>query len=152
VAVVALLWTSTPAWAEPQISLDPAPDGTLVLVGSGWRPGQHMVVSVGQRDFPALADSVGEFEVPTGLVSSGGPPAVLAIHRPEAQVAMAPASQAQTQAQAQALTQAAVPHPLAVLFAQSLMTGSAFLALSAAGVSLVALAARYVHCKRRAGD
>src|ERR1700737_3087537 len=113
--VVALLGMTSVALAQPHVSLDPAPDGSLVLVGSGWRPGQRMVVSVGRDQFPVLADSVGDFEIQTGLVSAAAPPEQLAVHRPGAQI---------TQAAGDQPLLSATPHPFAVLFAKSLMTGT----------------------------
>jgi hypothetical protein len=138
---VALLGTTSVALAEPRVSLDPAPDGTLVLVGSGWRPGQRMVVSVGPDLFPVLADSVGDFELQTGLVSTGGPPEPLAVHHPDAQISRTSLGRT---------PQSDTPHPLAVLFAQTLVIGAALLGLSTAGGGLVLLAARYLYTRRGA--
>ena len=128
--------------AEPRVSLDPAPDGSLILVGSGWRPGQRMMVSVGRDQFPVQADSVGDFEVQTSLVATGGPPEQLAIHRADAKNSPAAGGRP---------LQPDMPHPFAVLFAQSLMTGTALLGLSAAGIGFASLAARYLHTRRGAG-
>jgi hypothetical protein len=140
--VVAILGTSRLALAEPQIALTPAADGTLTLVGSGWRPGQRMVVSVGPDAFPALADSVGDFEIQTGLASTGGPLAQMAVHRQDAPMTLAAPGRSPS-------PQSDSPHPFAVLFAHSLMTGATFLGLSAAGLGLAWLAARVVRAKRR---
>jgi len=129
----AWLGTASMALAAPLVSLEAAPDGTLVLVGSGWRADQHVIVTVGSASFPARTDSVGDFEVPTGLVPNGGAQVLLAVHRPTAPRVIAATARS---------TQADVPHPLAVLFAQSLMTGAACLALSAAGVGLTWLGVR----------
>jgi hypothetical protein len=139
-ALAAIFGTAGIALAEPTVSLDPAPDGTLILVGSGWRPGQSLVVSVGRDMFPALTDTVGEFEVQTGLVSTGGPPVPLAVHRPDAPIIQATLVQR---------SQPDTPHPLAILFAQNLLTGTIFLGLSAAGIGIVSLGARYVRARRR---
>jgi len=139
--IVALLGTTSTALAEPRVSLDPAPDGSLVLVGSGWRPGQRMMVSVGRDQFPVLADSVGDFEVPTGLAATGGPPEPLAVHGPYPRISPAMINQ---------MRQTDTPHPMAVLFAQTLMTGTAFLCISGAGIGIAALAARYVRTRRGA--
>ena len=139
--MVALLGTTSIARAEPLVSIDPAPDGTLILVGSGWRPGSRLVVSVGRDQFPAQADAVGDFEIQTGLVSTGSPPELLAVHRPNADIPDTPVA---------AQPQPDTAHSFAVLFAQSLMMGAAFLALSASGLGLVALATRYVQLKRSA--
>ena len=139
--VVALFGATNVALAEPRVSLEPAPDGTLILVGSGWRAGQQMVVSIGPDFFPALADAVGEFELPTGLVSTGGPPEPLAVHRTDAQTT--PAAVARP-------LQPDTPHALAVLFAQALLSGAAFLGISAAGIGLMSLGVRFVHARRGA--
>ena len=135
--LVALLGTTSPARAEPQVSLDNAADGTMVLVGSGWRPGQRMVVSVGRDQFAAVADSVGDFEVATGLVATGAPEQ-LAVHEP-AQSAPLFVGQA---------PQADPSSTLAVLLAQSLMNGTVCLALSAGSLGLVALAMRSMNARR----
>jgi hypothetical protein len=139
--LVTLFGTAGIAMAEPTLSLDPAPDGTLILVGSGWRSGQSLVVSVGRDMFPALTDTVGEFEVQTGLVSSGGTPVHLAVHRPDAPI---------IQARLVQRSQTDTPHPLAILFAQSLLTGTIFLGLSVAGIGIVSLGAHSVRARRRA--
>ncbi len=136
---VALLGTTSTALAEPRVSLDPAPDGSLVLVGSGWRPGQRMMVSVGRDQFPVLADSVGDFEVPTGLAATGGPPEPLAVHGPYPRISPAMINQ---------MRQTDTPNPFAVLFAQTLMTGASVLCLSAAGIGCALLAARFVQIRR----
>ncbi|HEV7663185.1 MAG TPA: hypothetical protein VGQ62_06590, partial [Chloroflexota bacterium] len=78
-----MLAAVTVASAEPLVSLEPAPDGTLVLIGRGWRPGQKLVVSAGPDVFAATADTVGDFEVQTGMPASGGPPVALAVRRPD---------------------------------------------------------------------
>jgi hypothetical protein len=121
--------SATPALAAPQASFDFAPDGTLVVVGNGWRPAQVLVIRLGSGRFVAYTDSSGEFEVPTGLATYMGP---LSIHRQE--LASSIASPASDQL-----------HPFAVLFAQSLVQGSALLAICAA----VALTARPLFGKRR---
>jgi hypothetical protein len=46
--MVGLFGTPELVLAKPHVSLDPAPDGTLTLVGRGWRAGQRMVVSGGR--------------------------------------------------------------------------------------------------------
>src|SRR5258707_15654905 len=123
--LVALLGTTRVALAEPQISLDPSSDGSLVLVGRGWRPAQRMMVSVGREEFQVQADSVGDFEVPTGLAATGGPQEPLAVHRSYHQV---------TPPMLALIHQTDTPHPFAVLFAQSLLTGLAFAGLVPTGV------------------
>jgi hypothetical protein len=138
--LVALLGTTSVALAEPQISLDPSPDGSLVLVGRGWRPAQRMMVSVGRDEFQVQADSVGDFEVPTGLAASGGPPEPLAVHRPYQQV---------TPAMLVLMRPADAPHPFAVLFAQAFLTGTAFAGVGVVGLGFVLLGARVVQIRRR---
>jgi hypothetical protein len=137
--LMALLGTTSVALAEPRVTLDPAPDGSLVLFGRGWRPAQRMMVSVGRDEFQVQADSVGDFEVPTGLAATGGPQEPLAVHRPYHQV---------TPAMLALIHQTDTPHPFAVLFAQSLLTGLAFAGLGAAGLGLTLLAARIVRTRR----
>jgi len=137
--IVALLGTTSTALAEPRVSLDPAPDGSLMLVGSGWRPGQRMMVSVGRDQFPVLADSVGDFEVPTGLAATGGPPEPLAVHGPYPRISPAMINQ---------MRQTDTPYPFAVLFAQTLMTGASVLGVSAAGIGCALLVARFVQIRR----
>jgi hypothetical protein len=137
--LVALLGTTSVALAEPQISLDPSPDGSLVLVGRGWRPAQRMMVSVGRDEFQVQADSVGDFEVPTGLAASGGPPEPLAVHRPYQQV---------TPAMLMLMRPADAPHPFAVLFAQAFVTGTAFAGVGVVGLGFALLAARVVQIRR----
>jgi hypothetical protein len=98
-----------------------------------------MMVSVGRDEFQVQADSVGDFEVPTGLTASGGPQELLAVHRPYHQV---------TPAMLALIHQTDTPHPFALLFAQSLLTGLAFAGLGATGLGLTLLAARIVRTRR----
>jgi hypothetical protein len=139
--VVALLGFTGTALAAARVSLDPAADGTLILVGSGWRPGQQLAVSVGRDVYPAMADSAGSFEVRTGLPVTSGPPAPIAVHREDtsalALAALAIASPREE------------PHPFAVLFAQGLATGATWLAVSAGGIGAIALTSRAVQARRR---
>ncbi len=113
------------ALAAPEVSLGPAPDGTLTVVGNGWRPGQHLVVNLGRASFTALADSTGSFEVSTGLVSYQGP---LAVHRP--------ATSSLASARLGPAEDPVVPNPLAVLFVQSLVRGVGLVALLGGVVGL----------------
>jgi hypothetical protein len=115
------------AAAQPQVSLDASPDGTLTLVGDGWRPGERLVVSVGRQVYPASADTTGSFEVRTGL-APGGPPAPVAVHR-QADLAAAFARLGPSEA-------ADRPHPFAVLFAKALVSGIGLLGLAATAVAL----------------
>jgi hypothetical protein len=137
--LAALLGTTSVALAEPRVSLDPAPDGSLILVGRGWRPAQRMMVSVGRDQFPVQADSVGDFEVPTGLAATGGPPEQLAVHQPYPQI---------TPAMLAVMRPTNAPHPFAVLFAQTLLTGAASVGLGAAGLGFLALAAHILRIRR----
>ena len=45
------------------------------------------------------------------------------------------------------MRQTDMPQPFAVLFAQTLIMGTAFVVLAAAGLGLLALAARFVHTR-----
>jgi hypothetical protein len=139
VAVAAWLGTAELAFAASGVSLNPAPDGTIKLVGSGWRPGQQLVISLGTDEFPALADAAGSFEIPTGILARGGLPLSMTIRRPETN-ALAFA----TAAPPAALD---VPNPFALLFAESLAMGTRWFALSAVGLGVAALAARTLRAR-----
>jgi hypothetical protein len=119
------------ALAAPEVSLQAAADGTLSVIGTGWRPGQQLVVSLGADSFPARADSTGSFEVMTGLAFYAGQ---VAIHRPDPRPAVA--------ARSAAPGEGYVPDPLAVVFTQGLAIGAALSTLAAAGLAVVTLAAR----------
>jgi hypothetical protein len=126
------------ALAAPQASFELADDGTLVLVGNGWRPAQELVINLGSGRFVAYTDSGGEFEVPTGLATYKG---ALSIHRKElSALSMAPLAIPQTTDE---------PHPLAILFAQGLARGAALFALSAAAGAVLFVTARPLFRKRR---
>ena len=115
--VLLLLVMSGPfdvAEAAPQVWLTHATDGTLIVVGDGWRAGQVLQVSLGRDHFPAYVDSAGGFEVPTGLAGSRGPLAVRA-PRDFAFAELPTADAART------------PNPLAIAFAQSLADGASLL-------------------------
>src|ERR687885_2277761 len=131
VVVTALHGMPTAALAAPEVTLKAAADGTLSVVGNGWRPGQRLVVSVGADNFPARADSTGSFEVVTGLASYEGQ---VAVHRPDPRSSVA--------AQSAALGDTYVPDPLAVLFTQSMAIGVALSTLAAGGLAILTLAAR----------
>lgn len=126
--VLSSLWRPGLAVAAPDLSLDPAPDGTLTVVGNGWRPGQHLVVSLGPSSYPAQADSTGSFEVATGLASFHGS---LAIHRQLARARVGPPDEP------------GPPHPLAVLFVQDVLSGLALSAL-VGGAAVIGIALRGV--------
>ena len=123
------------ALAAPDLSLHPAPDGSLTLVGNGWRPGQRLVVTLGPTRIAALADSTGSFEVPTGLGSYQGG---LTVHRQNA-TALARLDPA---------LQPYVPDPLTVLFVRSLALGTALLTLFAASLGVAVIAARSLRILR----
>ena len=71
------------ALAAPDMSVQPAPDGTLLVVGNGWRPQHQLVVSLGHDRFRAFTDSTGSFEISTGLDSYLGAIAVHHLDTPE---------------------------------------------------------------------
>jgi hypothetical protein len=143
-AATTFLGTADLALAAAAVSLDPRPDGTLVLVGSGWRPGQELVISLGTDAFPALADATGSFEIPTGLLVTSGPPLSITIRHPDASslafTHLSPAPE-------QSLDS---PNPFAVLFAESLAMGAKAFAFTAAGLSLTALGTRAIRARGRA--
>jgi hypothetical protein len=124
-----------PASAAGSVSLQPAADGTLMLVGSGWRPGQELTISLEGDAFSALADPAGSFEVPTGLLVTGGPPLSITIRRlEESSMVFAPPGPD-------------VPNPFAMLFAESLAMGARFFAFSALSLGAVALTARAIRAR-----
>lgn len=73
---VALLG-AVPAHAASDLELRHAPDGTWHVIGSGWRPRDQVVVSMGVARYPADVDGAGDFDVPTGLTTYQRP---LAVH------------------------------------------------------------------------
>jgi hypothetical protein len=137
--VVALLGAVGSALAQAEVSLEPAPDGTLVLVGNGWRPGQRLVVTVGHDVYPAMADSAGGFELRTGQAATGAAP-LLSVRRQEVSTLALAALGADPRRDQ--------PHPFAVLFAESLAMGAALFALTAGGISAVVVAGRTIHSRR----
>jgi hypothetical protein len=142
VLIAVLFGTASVALAMPVVSLDPAPDGTLRLVGSGWRSGQGMVVGVGSDAFPIVADDNGSFEIPTALPSTTAPlPALSVRARSSASLAISRLGLA---------SETVAPNAWAVLFAQSLATGAGLLALSAGSLGLLSLVARRFRSKRPA--
>lgn len=147
-AVLAALGIVDPALAAAGVTLDPKPDGTLALVGSGWRPGQELVISLGTDAYPVLADSTGSFEVPTGLLVTSGPPLSITIRHPDAS-SLAFAHPGPPPEHEQNVDG---PNPFAVLFAEGLATGAKVFAVSAGGLGLTALAARAVRARARAGS
>jgi hypothetical protein len=142
-AVAAFLGTAELAIAMAAVSLTPAPDGTVSLVGSGWRPGQQLVISLGGDEFRAQADPAGNFEVSTGLPARGGLPLSITIRREE------PNALAFARLGPPPELEANGTNPFALLFAESLATGAQFLAVSAGGLGLATLATRALRVRRR---
>jgi hypothetical protein len=132
--VSAVLGPTGVAFAAAGVTLDPKPDGTLMLVGSGWRPGQELVVSLGTDAFPAVADASGSFEIPTGLLVKNGPPLSITVRRAD------PSSLAFANLGPPPAVD--VPNPFALLFAESLAMGAQFFAWCAGGLALSTLAIR----------
>jgi hypothetical protein len=118
-----LLAAPSVALATSELSLTYGADGMLTVVGDGWRPGQQLLVSLGNQSFSAHADSTGSFEVPTGLTSFQG---TMAVHAPGA-LGRQPVRNDQLSA----------PNPLAVLFAQNLATGMTACVLAGALLGLL---------------
>jgi hypothetical protein len=140
--VLAAYLPATQALAQPTVSVEPAPDGTLTLVGDGWRPGQELVVTVGPHAFAAQADLLGEFEVQTQMLSSAGPPGLLSVHRPK------PAERALARLASSDLAADDGAHPYAVLFAQAMAAGAGMFALCVGGLGLLWLALRPLRYRR----
>ena len=122
------------AFAAAGVTLDPRPDGTVMLVGSGWRPGQELVVSLGTDAYPAVADSNGSFEIPTGLLVRNGPPLSITVRRVE--------PSALAFARLGPPPEVGSPNPFALLFAESLAMGAQVFAWCAGGLALSTLAIR----------
>ena len=139
--MLVLVCTAGTALAQPDVSLEPTADGTLLLVGNGWRSGQRLVVSVGHDLYPAVADSAGGFEVRTGQPLSNAANATLSVRREDSStLGLVPLRVVPMPDQ---------PHPFAVLFAQSLMMGAVFLTLSAGSVGILLLIAHTIHPLRQ---
>ena len=126
VAQLCLFGQVNVSMAAPQASLEASPDGTLRVVGDGWRPGDQLALIFGQHRFEAFVDSAGGFEVTTGLPQLQGALAVHHVARMEATTFTTPQV-----------------HPLAVWFAQSLLLGCTY-----AGV-LVSLAVGFFAVARQ---
>jgi hypothetical protein len=139
VMLMAIVLSPGLALAAPEVSVDLSPDGTFTVVGNGWRPGQRLVVSLGRTSFAAWADSTGSFEVPTGLVSYQGP---LEVHRPD-QTAL-------TMGRFGPAERPGLPNPLAVLFAQGLVSGVELAALLGGLVGLGIAVARSIRTRGQA--
>jgi len=134
-ALVWLLVSTGPVWAEPDVSMRGADDGTVLLVGSGWKPGQQLIVSVGREIFPTQADTAGGFEIHTTLPFDATSGAALSVRPLSGTLNFAPLPPAPVVAAAPP-----APHPLAVLFAHAVADGATWLgagclALAAAGAS-----------------
>jgi hypothetical protein len=132
--LVCLAGPSNVALAAPDVALQHASDGTAVVLGSGWRPGQQLVVSLGGNHFTAYVDSGGSFEVMTSVIGYKGP---VGIHRSLARAM--PFGE---------LTATGGLAPLTVLFAQSLARGAALLGLGAATLSAGWFASRPLRRRR----
>ena len=141
--VLVSLWeTAGSAVAEADVALSAAADGTLVLVGNGWRPGQQLALSLDHDVFPALADSAGGFEVRTAVPPGVTPPPRLMVRRLDpstpAFARLLPAGEPLP-----------TPHPLAILFAQSLAMGAVLFTLSAGGLGVLTVAVRSLATRQR---
>jgi len=143
-----LLASTSPGlvWAEPDVSMSGADDGTVLLVGSGWKPGQQLLVSVGREIFPTQADTAGGFEIHTTLPFDATSGAALSV-RPFASslnfAALPPAP----------LAPAAppTPHPLAVLFAHAVADGATWLGAGCLALAAAGASARLLRSGRPAG-
>lgn len=127
-----LLAMPASAFAAQQTSVEPGTDGTLIVIGSGWRPTEMLVVRLGTDQFVAYTDSSGSFELTTGLYSYEG---ALVVRR-------ADPSMLATQV-------AARPSPLAVFFAESVAHGAALLAICLALLGALSMTTRALAGKRR---
>jgi hypothetical protein len=130
IVLLAMIFTpSNSALAASDLYLQRAADGTWLVEGRGWRPGDELDVSLGQEHFTTYVDDAGDFEVATGAAMYQGEPAV---HHP-ARLELQP-----------------IPlglHPLAVALVQALAQGTALLG---AVVGVGALGAGVHRWRRRA--
>jgi hypothetical protein len=117
------LFVPSTALAASEVEIRHAADGTLVVVGSGWRHGA-LQVSLGADRFTAYADATGDFEVETGLASYSGD---LAVHHLTL-----------VHVEPMALS----PSPLGALLAQTVAQGCALLAVAATTALLIRKIAR----------
>lgn len=129
--VLLVLCVPTPALAAQEAALQSAPDGTLIVVGTGWHPLEDVVVTLGDERFMAYTDSTGTFELYTGLSTFEG---ALTVRRAEGS-ALPPVGSSK-------------PHPLAVLFAESVAQGTALLAVCVVAFAALSLSARTLLRKR----
>lgn len=130
----AWLSQSSSALAASDVELKHATDGTLVVVGSGWRHGELLVIDVGQQQFNVRADASGDFELPTGLAASSGE---LTVRHAATMSDLGFASMATR-----------TPSPFAVLFAWSVAEGVALLAVMTGLMLVLAGVRRRVHVYR----
>ena len=126
------------ASAAAEATLQMAPDGTLLVIGRGWRPSQELAVNLGGDRFTAYTDSGGAFEVATGLTFYSGSIGVRRLER--ADVAFLALDSA---------TESDAPSDLAVLFAQSLASGVTLFGVSAGVLLIGYVATRPWRRKRR---
>ena len=117
----ALLGPAEVAFAAAGVSLDPKPGRDPGAGRERLAAGQELVVSLGTDAYPAVADSTGSFEVPTGLLVSNGPPLSITVRRAD------PSSLAF--AHLGPPPEVDVPNPFALLFAESLAMGARFFGL-----------------------
>jgi hypothetical protein len=129
--LIASVAPATRASAASDLELEHAPDGTLVVVGSGWHRDEELVISLGQQRFSVRVDSSGDFELATGVTSYQGD---LAVHHiADRELALLPLAE---------------PHPLAVLFARTVAEGLVLLVFAVGMAMLVAGLARRVRPPR----
>jgi len=143
--LVSLWGPASSASAEAEVAMSPAADGTLLLVGNGWRPGQQLALSVDDDVFPALADSAGGFEVRTGVPAGVSATPRLTVRRLDtsgpAFARLLPTAEPPP-----------TPHPLAMLFAESLAMGAIVFALSAGGLGVLTVALRSVMARQHSNS
>jgi hypothetical protein len=109
VLLAIFLMPSSSALAASDLRLQRAADGTWLVEGHGWRPGDALVVSLGLERFTTYVDDAGDFEIATGVATYQGDLAVHHLGRLE--VTPPPLGL----------------HPLAVAFVQGLAEGVALL-------------------------
>jgi hypothetical protein len=119
-----MLFGALPAQAASDLQLLHGPDGTWHVIGTGWRPGDQLEVSVGVSRFATYVDGAGDFDVPTGLTTMGQ---VAVHHATEGRMAMG--------------SLATETNPMAAVLVQGLAEGAAIMSLSV-GLLLLGLGIR----------